>query len=199
MEEIWKPIVGLEDYEISNFGNVRKCGHYLKIQKRGNGYLFYHLSVNGEHFNKSAHRLVAEAFIDNPNNKPCVNHIDGDKTNNIVSNLEWCTYSENQKWNYKIGLSIPLNTDKQKEQWCDCINCCKKYMKSIQKNIVCNETGEIFENSRECSEKMHIDRRDIMRNIKGTPVINRYKDKLGNIKEYKTYVSNVKGYTFKYA
>lgn len=46
---------------------------------------------------------------------------------------------------------------------------------------------------------MHIDRRDIMRNIKGTPVINRYKDKLGNIKEYKTYVSNVKGYTFKYA
>ena len=55
-------------------------------------------------FNASIHRLVADAFIENPYNKPCINHIDGNKRNNDISNLEWCTYGENALHAYKTGL-----------------------------------------------------------------------------------------------
>ncbi len=70
-----------------------------------NGYMFVNLySVSGAHKMKSVHRIVAEAFLENPENKPCVNHIDGDKTNNSISNLEWCTHSENSIHAVSIGL-----------------------------------------------------------------------------------------------
>lgn len=75
----------------------------------------------------SVHRLVAEAFIDNPNNYPCVNHIDSNRTNNKVDNLEWCTHKENTQWALKTGrfdnMKI-LNSKRMKEKevwkgrWC---------------------------------------------------------------------------------
>jgi hypothetical protein len=116
--EIWKPIIGYEGYyEVSNLGNVRGLDRYvnrgtapvfvvgIKIKpKEHQGYLEVSLSKDNKRSSYGIHRIVALAFIDNPKNKPQVNHIDGDKTNNQVSNLEWATLSEQQIHAFSIGL-----------------------------------------------------------------------------------------------
>ncbi len=86
-----------DNYAISNLGRLKnvKTGKLLVPVKKHNGYLAYHLCQDGKKKSFMAHRLVATYFIPNPENKPCVNHIDGDKENNMVLNLEWCTNQEN--------------------------------------------------------------------------------------------------------
>ena len=118
MQEVWKPIYGYEGiYEVSNFGNVRSvdridfAGRHLKGKlfstKAKEGYVTVRLSKNRNITTFKIHQLVAEAFILNPEGKHCVNHIDGNKQNNHVENLEWCTHSENMKHAFKTGLSKP--------------------------------------------------------------------------------------------
>ena len=105
--EEWKAIENYEGYyEISNFGNVRnsRTGRTLKLNDRGNGYFCCTLSKNNIRKNQSVHRLVAKAFIDNPEGKQEVNHIDGNKFNNHVDNLEWTTRSENETHAMNNGL-----------------------------------------------------------------------------------------------
>lgn len=109
MKEIWKNIKNYEGlYQISNFGNVKSLHKIpniiLKTYKDKKGYLYVILSKNCKSKIARIHRLVAQTFISNPQNKPQVNHIDGIKSNNIVPNLEWCTNSENQKHAFKLGL-----------------------------------------------------------------------------------------------
>ena len=107
-------------YQVSNFGNIRSLDRIVKktneisyirkgkpcIQSKNNlGYMTVGLTVNNVKVNKYVHRLVAEAFIPNPNNYPQVNHIDCDKTDNRIHNLEWCTNSQNQIHATKNGLN----------------------------------------------------------------------------------------------
>lgn len=119
--EIWKDVIGYEGlYQVSNFGNVRSLdrivnkpngvsyirkGKICKQSKSNLGYMTVGFTVKNIKVNKYVHRLVAEAFITNINNYPQVNHIDCDKTNNKVYNLEWCTNSQNHIHASKNGLN----------------------------------------------------------------------------------------------
>lgn len=107
MNEVWKDVVHYEGlYEISNFGRVRnKKTQKIKVQKSNynkktgkGGYLFVDLWKHNKGRREYVHRLVAMAFIPNPDNKPQVNHKDEIKTNNEVSNLEWVTVKENNNY-----------------------------------------------------------------------------------------------------
>lgn len=105
--EEWRPIEGYEDlYMISNLGNVKiiKNNKIRKLQQKNNGYLQLILNKNSVQKHHYVHRLVAQAFIPNPENLPCVNHIDHDRTNNRVDNLEWCTYDYNNIHSINPGL-----------------------------------------------------------------------------------------------
>lgn len=115
MEEIWKDIKGYEElYQVSNLGRVKSLSrfaynHFTKerimtpiITKKG--YLQIRIRANCKAKGFKIHRLVAEAFIPNPNGLPQVNHIDGNKQNNCVDNLEWCTCKENMQHAVTHGL-----------------------------------------------------------------------------------------------
>ena len=117
-KEIWKPILNYEGlYEVSNWGRVKslKFGkeRILKPGTNKYGYLIVILCKNGKVKSFSVHRLVAEAFLPNPHNYPCVNHKDECKTNNNVNNLEWCTYTYNNNYGTKIER-ISKNRDTSK-------------------------------------------------------------------------------------
>ena len=113
IKEEWRNVRGYEGlYQISNKGRIKSLDRYVKNSRKGNrlikekvlnptdnghGYKIIGLNYKGKRKNHYIHRLVAEAFIPNPYNKKCVNHIDYDRGNNNVDNLEWCTTKENMQ------------------------------------------------------------------------------------------------------
>ena len=120
MTEIWKDVIGYEGlYMISNYGNV-KCMNYRKtgvtqlmILNSRKGYLSVNLYINKKKKHNPIHRLVAAAFLENPLDLPCVNHIDEIKTNNNVNNLEYCTIKYNNSYGTRLSkvskaLSMPI-------------------------------------------------------------------------------------------
>ena len=126
MEEIWKDIKGYEGlYQISNLGNIKSTHSRFGMRKQpknarigiNKGYKRYGLSKDGKEIKFYVHRLVAEAFIPNPNGYPCINHKDENKFNNNVENLEWCTYSYNNNY----GTRNKVVGEKLKNG-----KCCKK-------------------------------------------------------------------------
>lgn len=130
MEEIWKDIKGYEGiYQVSNMGKIKSVERYMlnrwgngfkrwreKIKKQTlskNGYYTVILSTNGNYKTYFTHRLVAEAFIPNPENKPCIDHINTDRTDNRVENLRWVTHKENQN-NPLTKIKMKRNKSKAK-------------------------------------------------------------------------------------
>jgi hypothetical protein len=109
MNEEFVKIEGYDYYTVSNYGRVFSSfsESFRKIKHKPNGYKAIDLCNNGKHKIYHIHRLVATYFIPNPENKPYVNHIDGNKANNNVSNLEWVTGSENMIHAINTGLSDP--------------------------------------------------------------------------------------------
>lgn len=117
--EMMKKIEGFDRYYISKTGQIldidydrTKKNKLLKQQTTLDGYKFVQLSKNGKIYNKRIHRLVAQAFIPNPNNYPQVNHKDEDKTNNNVDNLEWVT----AKYNTNYGTRTQRAVSKRKKK-----------------------------------------------------------------------------------
>ena len=105
--EIWKKHPEIEKLEVSSFGRVRSVkGHYYTSFPINSGYLQVGFRMNGKCVHKYVHRLVAQAFIDNPENLPQVNHLDCDRSNNNVDNLEWCTGLYNSQYREKFGKSL---------------------------------------------------------------------------------------------
>ena len=135
MKEIWKDIPGHKGkHMVSNFGNVKSVKYMhtnservLKqsINRCGYAYIILWENKNKKHY--TIHRLVASTFIPNPNNYPQINHIDGNKLNNSVDNLEWCTASENVIHRFKVLKHRPHN--------------CKK-IKCVEKNIIYDSVTE---------------------------------------------------------
>lgn len=111
--EVWKNTI-YEKYMVSNYGRIKsipignkheKIDEHLLTPSIVKGYYSVVLYANRKFINKPIHRLIAETFLDNPNNYNCINHKDKNKLNNNVENLEWCSYSHNSSW----SLSKPIN------------------------------------------------------------------------------------------
>lgn len=141
-KEIWKDVEGYEGrYQVSSFGRVRREGHIVKGCLAANGYLVLNLSMHGKGKTSTIHRIVAKAFIPNPENKAQVNHINGDKTDNRVENLEWVTKSENALHSLYVlhNHHGPVHT----------------------RGVRCVESGEIFESAKVAQDRTGILANDI--------------------------------------
>jgi hypothetical protein len=135
--EIFRAVDGYLNYEISNHARVRNAttGRILKVQMRTNGYRFIMLKSK----NLDIHRLVAQAFCDNPNNFTVVDHIDRNPLNNSTDNLRWCTLSQNQRnrtkaKNNKTGTQGVYRHPDGSWRACWSDNNKKKCMKSFSEN-----------------------------------------------------------------
>lgn len=158
MEE-WRVLTSNPNYEVSNTGKVRRCGsdkdHSVRDKK---GYLTTDLYFGGERKTARVHRLVAEEFIPNPHDKPCVNHIDGNKHNNNASNLEWVTKKENVNHAWANGLAKPSRSMLGRKN----PNGGRK-----GKPFMIVETGEIFNTLKECEDAIDGNNRHINDCLKG--------------------------------
>ena len=148
--EIWKDIKGYEGlYQVSNLGRVKseRKNRLLKPRLQKNGYLRVNLyDKNSKRSTKSVHRLVAKAFISNPNNLEFVNHKDENKTNNVVSNLEWCTAKYNSNYGTKLERQSKALLEKYKNDH------------SFGKHRPVRDlvTGEVFNSVKEAAQRYGI-------------------------------------------
>lgn len=140
------------DYAVSDCGEVYgKTNKLLKHDITHDGYHRVTLYKNNKPKHYPIHRLVAEAFIPNPEDKPTINHIDGNKANNSISNLEWSTRSENSQHAFDNGLNRCHFTDDDRRR--AGITKAEKSSKPVR--II--ETGEIYPSARECARNKGLD------------------------------------------
>ena len=158
--EIWKNVISANEmYQVSNMGNVRSVdrtvfdnAHFNGVRKKGRvlrqqtyrGYKNVCFFLNNKKQRRSVHRLVAEAFIPNFENKPCIDHIDGNPANNCVENLRWATYKENQ--NNPITVARISNSKKGRFG----------QLHNTSKPIVCVETGYLYWGAKEAQRELGV-------------------------------------------
>lgn len=167
MEE-WRDVKGYEGmYQISNYGRVKSLGRIDRLGQKvdekmrnqqidKNGYKSVMLSKDGNRKRYLVHRLVAEAFIPNPNNYPQINHKDENKINNKVNNLEWC----DRKYNMNYGTRSKRQSENLKGKYVG-----GNHPKS--KKIKCITTGETFGGIREACRKYNIHSSDVSKCCRG--------------------------------
>lgn len=162
--ETWKKITDYPNYSVSDEGRVRndKTGKIKAIKPDGQrkNYRAVCLYKNSQGKCKRLHRLVAEAFIDNPSNKPDVNHKDGNPLNNRSGNLEWVTKSENMIHAYKTGLATPHPSYGMRGKKNPNGGRPKKPIRIV-------ETGEEFPSIAECGRRTGIGNKHIVDCLKG--------------------------------
>lgn len=162
MEEIWKDIKGFEGkYQISNIGNVKSLEREVRntnnstrivkeriLKLQNNPHKYKMVAMSKESYIKPfvTHRLVATAFIPNPENKPCVNHINGIRWDNRVENLEWCTHKENTR--HMIDV---LGFRKTAEM-------IENSAKTKRKKVINEDTGQVYESVKSCAIDLGISR-----------------------------------------
>jgi len=161
--EIWKDIKELEGkYQVSNLGRVKALA-FTGIRKDGRKYHvvekikkqsifnhgYYVFGTTREHGTILLHRAIAESFIPNPENKRCINHIDGNKLNNSIDNLEWCTHGENNQHAYDTKLKVP--SDKLRENSRQLM---KKNGKNCSKIVINLLTGIFYDSIKEAAESI---------------------------------------------
>lgn len=172
MMEVWRAVPGYEGlYQVSDLGRVQsvaRAGTSGRILKPDTcfGYRRYALCKNNVTTRHRAHRLVAEAFIPNPENKPQVNHINGVKTDNRAENLEWCTGSENQTHSRRV---------------------LKKHCGRPKKPVLCIETGEVYPSITAAAEACRVPLSALSR------VLNGQLNQTHNI-HFKFYEKEIKNY-----
>lgn len=150
--ETWKTAANNSDYEVCTDGRIKRksTGTILVATNDSRGYPAVTMwDEKGQH-TKNVHRLVAETFLPNPDNKRTVNHIDGDKSNNHISNLEWNTMSENISHAYRTGL-------KRRPDTCG----------SPKRRVRIVETGETFDSIGECARAINGDQAHISNCLSG--------------------------------
>ena len=166
MNEEWRDIEGYEGlYQVSNLGRVKSKRGILKPRITPKGYLRIQLSKNSNRKDKFVHVLVAETFLCKYDSALQVNHIDGDKTNNTVDNLEWVTVKENQQHAYNAGLHKPIKHTEETK---------KKISKTLKgenhpqaKRVICITTGETFNCILEAEKKYNVANQSISKCCRG--------------------------------
>jgi len=164
LDEEWRDVIGYEgDYQVSNYGRFRtlprminhsatgynfRKGVIHEYRPDGDTHIQVQLWRDGRFKQFELHRLIAEVFIPNPENKPQINHIDGNKRNNVISNLEWCTPQENTLHALRTGLASGdgrpkpvrcITTGVVYSSIAEAARCCNIYRQSINESICRNE------------------------------------------------------------
>ena len=174
MIEEWRDIAGYEGiYQVSNLGRVRSLdkvrrngqhwkGRVLKQLLDGKGYSFVHLYANGKesHVVKRVHRLVAEAFLSNPEGKPEIDHIDADPKNNRIENLRWATHKENMNNPISIAKQKVVQKGKKaseetKEKMRGPRKCLQNGKHPAARKVRSVETGQVFDTIKQAAEFIH--------------------------------------------
>lgn len=154
MVDTWTKINGYNNYSISKNGQIRNdiTGKIKADRINSRGYSLVDLYSNGERQTERVHRLVADTFIPNPDDKPQVNHRDGNKRNNSVENLEWCTASENMQHAFDTGLSKPTRSMLGRRN---------PNAGRPGRPVRIVETGQVFSSITECEKAINGDNRHI--------------------------------------